>query len=68
MMRTAVVAAAVAYSVDDKGILWLRAFDLNGLLICVCMVGAEGALQLADFIDEHYEVECDEIGEVVGNA
>lgn len=68
MMRTAVVAAAVAYSVDDKGILWLRAYDMSGMLICVCMVGAEGALQLADFIDEHYEVECDEIGEVAGNA
>lgn len=70
-MRTAVVAAAVAYSVDDKGILWLRAYDMSGILICVCPIPAEGALQLADYIDDHYDVDVDdddEIGEVAGNA
>lgn len=68
MTRPPAVGVAVAYSVDTQGILWLRAYDINGLMICVCPIPAGGALQLADFIDEHYEVECDEIGEVAGHA
>lgn len=69
MIRTPLVAGAISYTVDTQGTLWLRAFDLNGLLICVCPVPAEGALQLADFIDEHYEAfEDDEMGEVAGHA
>lgn len=68
LMRSALVAAGVGYSVDDKGILWLRAYDVTGMLICVCMLPAAGALQLADFIDEHYDVEDDEMGEVAGHA
>lgn len=69
MIRTPLVAGAIAYTVDTQGTLWLRAFDLNGLLICVCPVPAEGALQLADFIDDHYDIEDDDdMGEVVGHA
>ena len=68
MTRPPAVGVAVAYSVDTQGILWLRVYDISGMLICVCPIPAEGALQLADFIDEHYEVECDEIGEVAGHA
>lgn len=68
MTRPPAVGVAVAYSVDTQGILWLRAYDINGLMICVCPIPAEGALQLADFIDEHYEVEDDEMGEVAGHA
>lgn len=67
MIRTPLVAGAIAYTVDTQGSLWLRAFDLNGLLICVCPVPAEGALQLADYIYENCD-EDDEIGEVAGNA
>lgn len=73
MTRPPAVGVAVAYSVDTQGTLWLRAYDINGLMICVCPIPAEGALKLADFIDEHYDVEDgdeddDEIGEVAGNA
>lgn len=71
MTRPPAVGVAVAYSVDTQGILWLRAYDINGLMICVCPILAEGALQLADFIDDHYDVDVDdddEIGEVAGNA
>lgn len=71
MIRTPLVAGAIAYTVDTQGTLWLRAFDLNGLLICVCPVPAEGVLQLADYIDGHYDIDVDdddEIGEVAGNA
>ena len=71
MIRTPLVAGAIAYTVDTQGTLWLRAFDLNVFLICVCPVPAEGALQLADYIDGHYDIDVDdddEIGEVAGNA
>lgn len=73
MIRTPLVAGGIAYTVDTQGTLWLRAFDLNGLLICICPVPAGGALQLADYIDDHYDVDDgddddDEIGEVAGNA
>lgn len=69
MTRPPAVGVAVAYSVDTQGILWLRVYDINGLMICVCPIPAEGALELADFIDEHYEAfEDDEMGEVAGHA
>jgi hypothetical protein len=69
MIRPPAVGVAVAYSVDTQGILWLRVYDINGLMICICPIPAEGALQLADFIDEHYEAfEDDEMGEVAGHA
>lgn len=69
MTRPPAVGVAVAYSVDTQGILWLRVYDINNLMICVCPIPAEGALELADFIDEHYEVfEDDEMGEVAGHA
>lgn len=69
MTRPPAVGVAVAYSVDTQGVLWLRAYDINGLMICVCPIPAEGALKLADYIDEHYEVfEDDEMGEVAGHA
>lgn len=71
MTRPPAVGVAVAYSVDTQGILWLRAYDINGLMICVCPIPAEGALQLADYIDDHCDVDVDdddEIGEVAGHA
>lgn len=69
MIRPPAVGVAVAYSVDTQGILWLRVYDINGLMICICPIPSEGALELADFIDEHYEAfEDDEMGEVAGHA
>lgn len=68
-MREAVVAGAIAYSVDDFGTLWLRAFDTEGFLICVCMVSEEGALHLAGYIADAYDDSGDgAIGEVAGHA
>lgn len=70
-MAEAKVGAAIIYSFDDRHMLWLQIFDTRGSLICVAPVPMEGAVRLADYIDDRMdeiEDDDDEIGEVAGHA
>lgn len=68
-MRTALVAACLAYSFDDNGVLWVRMYDASGYLICVSMLSTQAAGELGEYIMDNVQREDeDEMGEVMGHA